>query len=97
MKLTFVFLDWGKAIDKVNQAKRVTALTRIGIPTKTVAIIKAIYDEPQFSIKDGTKTTGNRKQHTGIRQGCPRSPYLSIILLTVMMKDITDGMTQTEK
>ena len=81
-----LFLDWEKAFDKVNQAKLLTALTRIGIPTKVVAIIEAIYDEPQFSINDGIKTTENRKQHAGIRQGCPLSLYLFVILLTVMMK-----------
>ena len=85
------------AFDQVNQAKLLTALTRIGTPRKIVAIIKATYDEPQFSIKDGTKTIENRKQHTGIRQGCPLSPHLFIILLTVMMKYITGGMTQAEK
>ena len=73
-----LFLDWEKAFDKVSQRMPLTALTRTGIPTKNVAISKAIYDEPQFSIKDGTNTTKHRKQHTGIRQGCPLSPYLRI-------------------
>ena len=92
-----LLLDWDKAFDKVNQAKLLTAMTRIGIPTQIAAIINALYDEPQFSIKDGTKTTGKRKQHTGIRQGCPLSPYLFIIFHAVTMKDITDDMTQAEK
>ena len=59
-------------------------------------MIKAIYENPQFSIKDASKTTENRKQHTGIRQGCPLSPYLFVILLTIMVKDITDDMTPEE-
>ena len=94
-----LLIDWEKAFDKVNQTKLLTALTRIGIPTTNAALIKAVYDydEPQFSIKDGTKTTENRNQHTGIRQGCPLSPYVFIIPLTVMMKDITDDMTQAGK
>ena len=92
-----LLLDWEKAFDKVSQKKLLTALTRIGIPPKIVAMIKAIYDNPQFSIKYCNKTTENRKQHTGIRQGCPLSPYLFVILLTIMMKDITDDMTPEEK
>ena len=72
-------------------------MTRIGMPAKIAAIIKAIYDNPQFSIKDITKTTENREQHAGIRQGCPLSPYLFVIRLTVMMEDITDDMTPAEK
>ena len=92
-----LLLDWEKAFDKVSQRKLLTALARIGIPPKIVAMMKAIYDNPKFSIKDGNKTTENRKQHTGIRQGCPLSPYLFVILLTIMMKDITDDMTPEEK
>ena len=60
-------------------------------------MIKAIYDNPQFSTKDGNQATENRKQHTGIRQRCPLSPYLFVILLTVMMRDITDDLTPAEK
>ena len=48
-----LLLDWEKAFDKVSQKKLLTALTRIGIPPKIVAMIKAIYDNPQFSIKGG--------------------------------------------
>ena len=92
-----LLLDWEKAFDKVSQKKLLTALSRIGIPPKIVTMIKAIYENPQFSIKDASKTTENRKQHTGIRQGCPLSPYLFVILLTIMMKDITDDMTPEEK
>ena len=97
LETRILLLDWEKAFDKVNQTKLLIALTRIGIPTTHVAIIKAIYDEPQFIIIYCFKTTENRKQRTGIRQGCPLSPYLFINLLTVMMKYITDDMTQTEK
>ena len=75
-------LDWETAFDKVNQAKLLTALTRIGIPTQIVAIIKAIYDEPQFSIKDGTKATGHRtKNIQALDRDVPFHPiYLSFSL-----------------
>ena len=60
-------------------------------------MISAIYRTPYFSIKEGQNKTENRKQHTGIRQGCPLSPYLFIILLTVMMKDIMSSLTPDER
>lgn len=75
-------------------------MTRIGKPTKIVAISKATCDEPQVIIKDGINTTENRKQRTGIRQGCP---FLLIFSSSsshsddVMMKDITGDMTPAEK
>ena len=55
-----------------------------------------IYGTPQFSVKDGTNATEHRRQHTGIRQGCPLSPYLFFILLTVVAKDIKDDLTEEE-
>ena len=60
-----LFLGWERAFDKVNQTKLLTALTRIGIPTQNAAIMKPIYDESQSSIKDGIKTTENRKDFEG--------------------------------
>ena len=91
-----LFLDWKTAFDKVDQQKCLIATTRIGIPPKVVHMIKAIYGTPQCSVKDGTTTTENWKQHTGIRQGCPHSPYFLFLLLPAMMEDIKDDLTEEE-
>ena len=42
-----LLLGWEQAFDKVDQAKLLIAMNRIGIPPKIVAMIKAIYG--QFS------------------------------------------------
>ena len=51
-------------------------------------MIEAIYEEPKFFIKDGKTQTNKRRQMAGIRQGCPLSPYLFILLLTTITHDV---------
>ena len=83
-----VFLDWEKAFDRVKQDKLFEALERMNIPSHFVNVIRSLYNNPQFSVRMGSQQSTWRKQSTGIRQGCPLSPYLSIILMTVMFRDV---------
>lgn len=87
-KLFLVFLDWEKAFDKVDQVKLVEAMKRLNIPDKITRILESFYVNPQFRIKDPEGLSKYRKQKSGIRQGCPLSPYLFICLMTVLFHDV---------
>jgi hypothetical protein len=97
LELVTILLDWEKAFDKINQRKLVIALRRMGVPEKVVRVIEAIYRNPKFSVKEMGKRSTERRQRSGIRQGCPLSPYLFIMVMTVIMRDIDERLTQEER
>ena len=92
-----LLLDWEKAFDKVLQDRMTKAIKRLGVPNKIINMINAIYKEPNYTIVDKETTTDPRIQKAGIRQGCPLSPYLFIMLMTVIMYDVEEGLTESEK
>ena len=75
----------------------IIVLKRMGIPEEMIDLIASIYKEPQFNVKDGKQRSSTKHQQTGIRQGCPLSPYLFIILLSAIMKDIENNLTEEEE
>ena len=83
-----VLLDWEKAFDKISHDKLIEACRRLNILEKMVNNIAAIYKSPKFIVRDKENESGVKQQFSGIRQGCPLSPYLFLLVMTVMFADI---------
>jgi len=97
--LSLILLDWEKAFDKISHERLIEALTRTGVPGNLLHLIKLIYKTPTFRVKTNAATSDYKMQNTGIRQGCPLSPYLFIIVMTVLFKDVKQQLNtpkQTE-
>ena len=90
--LSIIFLDWSKAFDKVDPQALIVALRRFGIPEKMVRMIGGIYAKRSFVIKDQGHTSNLMEQGTGIAQGCPLSPYLFVIMLTMVFADVEEAL-----
>ena len=50
-------------------------------------MITHIYERRFFSVVDGGSKSQAREQRSGISQGCPLSPFLFVMLMSVAMKD----------
>jgi len=87
-----VLLDWEKAFDKVTHEALFSALERIGIDQKLIRLIKEIYKNPKFNVSFEGQTSQTKKQETGIRQGCPLSPYLFTIVMSVLFWDVKQNV-----
>jgi hypothetical protein len=92
-QLSIIFLDWSKAFDKVDPLALIEALRRFGIPEKMVKMIAGIYAKRSFIVKDQGCTSKLMDQGSGIAQGCPLSPYLFVIMLTVVFADLEEALT----
>ena len=83
----FLALDWAKAFDSISPEAMARALIRFGRPTKLVVIIMEIYKRRTFVVHDSGYCSKKRTQHYGICQGCPLSPFLFTIVMTVLLHD----------
>ena len=80
-------LDWRKSFDRILPDALFAALRRFGLPEEVIEVIKNIYASRSFTVTDCGRTSATRRQSTGISQGCPLSPFLFGIVMTLLMHD----------
>ena len=83
-------LDWARAFDSIDPAGLLRALVRFGVPQYFVDVIAAIYTQRSFVVSEAGRKSELRMQEAGISQGCPLSPFLFSILMTVIMHDASE-------
>jgi len=88
-----LFLDWEKAFDKIHPQALLTSLQRFGINQEYINIIQSIYDHPAFTVRAMNNHSTEHVSSSGIRQGCPLSPYLFLVVHSCIMHDVEAQMT----
>ena len=80
-------LDWKKAFASINPEILEQALKRFGVPNSMLQAVRDIYDNRSFRVAVGGDRSAERQQSAGISQGCPLSPFLFVMTMTVLMAD----------
>ena len=84
-RASILALDWGKAFDCISVPSLLVALRRFGIGESMLQAIGDIYANRLFFVSDDGHASTMRPQFAGISQGCPLSPFLFGILVSVLM------------
>ena len=69
------------------------ALERFGLPDCFIKMISEIYSSRDFFVSECGVNSEVRGQSFGISQGCPLSPYLFVILMSVLLRDAQDDLS----
>ena len=93
--LQLLFLDWRQAFDSLDHTAMLTALRRFGVSQNFLQLIEAFYSKPVFQVHSWQGTSCTGQVGAGIRQGCPLSPYLFIMVLSVIMHDVDNALLDT--
>ena len=91
--LVITMLDWEKAFDKIVHDRLAIAMDRLGVHPHYINTIMNGYEQAMFYVEDEYGTSDVKKQHSGIRQGCPLSPYLFVLVMSVIDSNVGNKLT----
>ena len=69
----------------------------MGVPQHYIDLLKAIAIDPQFTVVYKGQESQPATASSGIRQGCPLSPYLFLIVHTVILKEAREHFAETRQ
>lgn len=85
-----VFLDAEKAFDNLNWKFMLLILEKMKIGEKFLNAVESIYEEQEASLVITLDPTKSFLVKKGVRQGCPLSPLLFILVLEILLPKITN-------
>ena len=83
-----VKIDVSKAFDSVQWSFLLSVLTALNFPERFIVWIKKCIEMASFSIQINGELAGYFNSKRGLRQGCSLSPYLFVICMQVLSKNL---------
>ena len=80
-----------KAFDSIDRATLWKIMRHYGIPQKLVTLVDKMYDGTTCRILNEGQLTDSFQIKTGVKQGCLLSPFLFILALDWLLKEVTRG------
>ena len=80
-------LDWAKCFDSIHLDSLGDSMRRIGFPHSLTQMLLGMMRARKFYVEDFGSCSEQRRQHSGITQGCTLSPLLFIVMMSVLMHD----------
>ena len=76
------------AFDRVDHTAMLNALRRMGVTKPYLNILEDLYTGASFTVSGMGQPPAHGHCSAGIRQGCPLSPYLFVIVMSVIMDEV---------
>ena len=86
------FIDFEKAFDSIHRDSLSKILRHYGIPSKLVNVIKMLYSDFKSQVICNITLTDAFSVTTGVRQGCILSPFLFILGIDWVLRQVTSGV-----
>ena len=81
---SLICLDFEKAFDSVNWYFMLSALKKFNFGDNFIRWVEILYNDPTISVKNNGHISSKFKAERGIRQGCPVSALLFILVVEIM-------------
>lgn len=87
--LYLIFVDFVKAFDLLNREFIWRRLSKIGIPTKIINIVKDLYNNSICYVSHNGRLSKPFNTERGVKQGCLLSPLLFILAMDGIMNELS--------
>lgn len=95
-KLYAIFIDFKAAFDSINRSALFYKLSKVGISTKFLNVLKELYKDTFSAVWDGESMSDWFGTMSGVRQGCLLSPLLFALYINDIVEVLPSGIKIAE-